>query len=116
MVSTIEALYYASVEVAKHKGDHLKEQEQNLIHLLWLFAEQRILIQKSSKDERSLLPFSEAGKEKQRSLRRYEVTEKQARDKEVGRELKEKVRRAKEVRKNVESVSLLSYHIASIKL
>lgn len=47
MISTIEAIYSASLEIAEHKQSIAKDERGNLIHLLYLFAEQRMSIQRS---------------------------------------------------------------------
>ena len=65
-LSTIEAIYYAALEVDPHNSD--------LIHLLWLFGRQRAAIQSRGiwKDRKGL-PFTEAGKEEIRALRRQKM-------------------------------------------
>jgi len=61
-VSTAEAIYYATWTASA--PDH----RESLVHMLWLFGIQRAVIERRSKDKE--LPFTEAGKEEQRSLRR----------------------------------------------
>jgi len=116
MLSTIEAIYYASLEVADHKGDMSKAAKENLIHLLYLFAEQRISIQRSCQISGESLPYGEKGKEKQRALRRYKGTAKQARDKEKGRLLKESARKEGERASYATGVSSLSQQVANINI
>eukprot|EP00562_Extubocellulus_spinifer_P035880 CAMPEP_0178679182 /NCGR_PEP_ID=MMETSP0699-20121125/51_1 /TAXON_ID=265572 /ORGANISM="Extubocellulus spinifer, Strain CCMP396" /LENGTH=344 /DNA_ID=CAMNT_0020323527 /DNA_START=82 /DNA_END=1117 /DNA_ORIENTATION=- len=116
MLSTIEAIYYASIEVAEHKSTYPKENREGLINILWLFREQRASIQTSSERNRTIPPFNEAGKEQQRALRRYEGTEKQARDKEIGRRLKAKARREREKKKETETLSTLTQKLGGAKI
>ena len=116
MVSTIEAIYYASLEVADHKGDMSKAAKENLIHLLYLFAEQRISIQRSCQISGESLPYGKKGKEEQRALRRYKGTAKQARDKEKGRHLRESARKEREGASNATGVSSLSQQVANINI
>ena len=120
MISTIEAIYYASLEVSEHKRSIPKDERENLIHLLYLFAEQRISIQRSCEEsggDCSSLPFSEKGKEEQRALRRYKVTEKQARDKEKGKLLKEFARKQREAAdKQGAEIPSLSQQVANINI
>jgi nuclear transport factor 2 (NTF2) superfamily protein len=61
-LSTIEAIYYAILET---------DNNENYIHLMWLFALQRAAIQAQGlwKDRKGL-PFTEVGKEEQRAYRR----------------------------------------------
>jgi hypothetical protein len=116
MISTIEAIYYASLEIAERKEGMLKNERENLIHLLYLFAEQRISIQRSCQISGESLPYGEKGKEKQRTLRRYKGTAKQARDKEKGRLLKESARKEREGASNATGVSSLSQQVANINI
>ena len=116
MISTIEAIYYASMEVAEHKEGVLKDEKEKLIHLLYLFAEQRISIQRSCKISGESLPYGEKGKEEQRALRRYKGTAKQARDKEMGRLLKERPRKEREGASKATGVSSLSRQVANINI
>lgn len=111
MISTIEAIYYASLELAEHKRSIPKDERENLIHLLYLFAEQRMSIQRSCEKSGETTPFSEKGKEEQRALRRYKGTEKQARDKEQGKLLKEITRKQREA-----GISSLSQQVAIIDI
>ena len=73
MLSTMEAIYFAAIEVAASKG-WSEEDRQRLMHLMWLFALQRRAIirqqgTKRSGGNSSPLPFSAEGKDKQRNDR-----------------------------------------------
>ena len=94
MMSTIEAIYYASLEVYQGRykqmvvnsspQTHLDEcliDERNSIHLLWLFGLQRQAIIKRAEEEGKPAPCSEDGKEIQRECRRRKTS---WRPKEVG--------------------------------
>jgi hypothetical protein len=48
--------------------------EQNLIHLLWLFGRQRMATLDQAKNEGKAAPCCEDGKEIQRALRRRKIT------------------------------------------
>lgn len=62
-VSTIEAIYYAALELDPHNPD--------LIHLLWIFAKQRAAIREQGPwKDRQHLPFTENAKEAMRIMRR----------------------------------------------
>ena len=62
-LSTIEAIYYAALEVDPENAD--------LIHLLWIFARQRASIQaRGPWKDRMHLPYTEHGKEAMRAMRR----------------------------------------------
>ena len=87
MISTIEAIYYASLEVYQcrykqllHSSspqlliDECLKDETNLIHLLWLFAQQRLATMEKAKEEGKAAPCCEDGKELQRALRRRKIT------------------------------------------
>lgn len=107
MLSTIEAIYFAALEVAKHLQLSLDEDGNNtnsfwdstntesLIDIMWLFALQRAAICRSSPTSKNGddLPFTDAGKEARRALRRTAGTEKQVKDKEKGKKLREEARR-----------------------
>ena len=116
MISTIEAIYYASLEIAEHKQSIPKDERENLIHLLYLFAEQRMSIQRSCEKSGEAAPFSEEGKEEQRALRRYKGTEKQARDKEKGKLLKEIARKQREATEKEAGISSLSQQVAKLDI
>ena len=64
MLSTIEAVYFSAWQAT---DDEL--QRSYLVHLLWIFALQRAVIQKCSKEEQRHPPYSNIGKEEQRKLR-----------------------------------------------
>lgn len=73
MLSTIEAVYFAALEVARQrKWSHAKEK--NLIHIMWLFGLQRAVIRRDSLACQKTIPYSAAGKEEQRALRRRDFT------------------------------------------
>ena len=116
MISTIEAIYYASLEVAEHKRSVSEDGRENLIHLLYLFAEQRMSIQRSCQKSGETTPFSEKGKEQQRALRRYKGTEKQAMDKEKGKLLKAMARNEREAKNGETGMSSLSQTVADINI
>jgi hypothetical protein len=74
MVCTIEALYFASWQAAGTLG-WSKDEQHSLVHMMWLFGQQRGAISKyyatdSARKPPNHLPFTEEGKEYQRSLRR----------------------------------------------
>jgi hypothetical protein len=83
MLSTVEAIYYSSWQVAIAQKWTAAERE-NLVCLLYIFCVQRYLIQqkyeknevKGVKQESPMVPFTEDGKEFQRSLRRLHKTRK----------------------------------------
>jgi hypothetical protein len=73
MLSTMEAIYFAAIEMAAACGWSAEERER-IIHVMWLFALQRrgiIRQQRSNKHGNATgpLPFSTEGKDKQRSAR-----------------------------------------------
>lgn len=87
MMSTIEAIYYASLEVfqSRYKQllldsspqsnlDECLIDEQNLIHLLWLFGQQRLTTMEKASVEGKTAPCCEDGKEMQRALRRRKMS------------------------------------------
>ena len=87
MMSTIEAIYYAALEVHQSKCkqmlmecapqsqlDEYLLDEQNLIHLLWLFGQQRLATMEQAKNEGKAAPCCEDGKEMQRALRRRKIS------------------------------------------
>lgn len=67
MLSTIEAIYIASLEVTRNRWS--QDERNDLIHMLWLFALQRSVIHVKSELEQRVLPFTEEGKESRRMLR-----------------------------------------------
>jgi hypothetical protein len=74
MVCTIEAIYFAAWQAAGTLG-WSKPEQHNLVHMMWLFGQQREVITRrfaanSTKKLSSHLPFTEEGKEYQRTLRR----------------------------------------------
>jgi hypothetical protein len=74
MLCTIEAIYFSAWHAAGTLGWKAAEQ-QSLVHMMWLFAQQREVIRKkyASDDPKKStmhLPFSEEGKEYNRALRR----------------------------------------------
>jgi len=89
MLSTIEAVYFAALEVTDSKMDG----KIDLIHLLWLFALQRAATCNAAQREGRLEPFSEAGKEWKRLQRRNIGTPKHEQDILIGRILKERAKK-----------------------
>ncbi len=67
MLSTIEAIYFATLEVTKNSWP--PDEQDDLIHMLWIFALQRSVIHVKSDLEKRILPFTEQGKESRRVLR-----------------------------------------------
>ena len=87
MMSTIEAIYFASLEVyqSRYKQmvansspqtrlDECLIDERNSIHVLWLFGLQRRAIIKRAEQEGKPAPCSEDGKEMQREWRRRKAS------------------------------------------
>ena len=87
MMSTIEAIYYASLEVyqgrykqlvfgssPQSRIDDCLRDEHNSVHLLWLFGHQRQATLEKAKGEGKAAPCCEDGKEAQRALRRRKIT------------------------------------------
>lgn len=73
-VSTVEAIYFCAWDVASAVGWN-EEEKRNLVHLLWLFGIQREVIRRKYEQDGGTtlpehLPFTEAGKEFQREIRR----------------------------------------------
>lgn len=66
MLSTIEAIYFATVEATR---DWNVSDRRRLIHVMWLFACQHAIVKKKSELEDRSAPFSEEAKLQQRSLR-----------------------------------------------
>lgn len=103
MLSSIEAIYYAAIEVMriKHKYsldagqtsqmDTLEDQN-NLIHLLWLFGHQRAATFKSAQNAGTPAPCTDEGKEMQRAMRKQKGTWRQLRHKEDERRLDERMK------------------------
>ncbi len=67
--STLEAIYFAALQVAISKNLD-KQNIENLIYVMWLFGIQRGSTIKTAIKERKPNPFSLEGKELQRSYRR----------------------------------------------
>lgn len=67
MLSTIEAVYFAAMEVTD--GVWTEPERGELLDLMWLFAIQRSVIHQKSEEEERLLPFSDEGKAERRALR-----------------------------------------------
>ena len=107
-VSTIEAIYYAAMEVSDlryqvltsedQRGDCLADQN-NLKHLLWLFGHQRAATFYAANRDGKPAPGSAEGKELARSLRKQkgEYAFRSERNKEIGKILKEECRRTREL-------------------
>jgi hypothetical protein len=112
MLSTIEAIYFAAFEASQIKYQHLLDagsisqsdssdhmiDQNNLIHLLWLFGHQRAATIKSAQKNGVPAPCTGEGKELQRALRKQRGTWRQLRHKEDERRLKEKIK-VKEAKK-----------------
>ena len=73
MLSTMEAVYVAAKEVITKLPN---KEHYNFSILLWLFALQRASILRHTKDDQREAPFTKAGKEEQRVLRRQQCTRK----------------------------------------
>ena len=104
MLSTIEAVYHAAVEVSdvlEARRQPAVSREENArtskdhIDLLWLFALQRAATLDAARRDGRDPPTSEAEKERRRAMRRTIGTEKHARDLEIGRLRKEQHKREK---------------------
>lgn len=67
MLSTIEAIYFAAMEVTA--GLWTPEERERLIQMMWLFALQHAVIHHRSELESRPTPFSEEGKEIRREMR-----------------------------------------------
>lgn len=109
-VSTIEAIYYAAMEVSEQKYQQAQEQsratleshaadQRNLIHLLWLFGHQRAATLQAANRHGKPAPGTAEAKELARSLRKQkgEYAWRSERNKEIGKILKEECRRMKEL-------------------
>jgi hypothetical protein len=72
MLSTMEAIYFAAVEVSVARG-WSKEKREKIISIMWLFASQRrAIIQQRNRDtwrDVNPMPFSTEGKAQQRNFR-----------------------------------------------
>lgn len=111
-VSTIEAIYYAAMEVSEQRykqeqaldqststlEDHLADQ-RNLMHLLWLFGHQRASTLQAAKRDGKPAPGTAEAKELARALRKQtgDYAWRSERNKEIGKILKEECRRMKEL-------------------
>lgn len=113
-VSTIEAIYYAAMEVSEQKfkqeqalqqtstlEGHLADQ-RNLMHLLWLFGHQRAATLQAAERDGKPAPGTDEAKELARALRKQkgEYAWRAERNKEIGKILKEECRRMKELSLN----------------
>mmetsp|Transcript_21460 Transcript_21460/g.31584 ORF Transcript_21460/g.31584 Transcript_21460/m.31584 type:complete len:329 (-) Transcript_21460:385-1371(-) len=97
MCSTLEAIYFAALEVLqmKTKGDDKFEESSRdaLIHLMWLFGIIRAATVSTAARHGKPLPFTKEGKELQQLLRRTEKgSEKHLRDIERGCNLKDELK------------------------
>lgn len=100
MCSTLEAIYFAAVEVAEVSCcfdfdndsdiDSDNEKRKALIDLMWLFGIQRSATALGARREGKPVPFSKDGKNMQRDLRKTKGSEKHSRDIEIGKQLKAK--------------------------
>lgn len=89
-ISTLEAIYYATLVVSKESTSLTNCNQDKLIHLMWLFGIQRALTSYAAEKRGKEKPFSKEGKEQQRSLRRtIKGSEKHLRDIEAGNKLRE---------------------------
>ncbi len=111
-VSTIEAIYYAAMEVSEQKYQqqqglhqststlegHLADR-RNLMHLLWLFGHQRAATLQAAERDGKPAPGTVEAKELARALRKQtgEYAWRSERNKEIGKILKEECRRMKEL-------------------
>lgn len=97
-ISTLEAIYYAALQI---RQGSFKESEciyENLINLMWLFGVQRSLTSTAADERGKEKPFTDLGKENQRELRRViKGSEKHMRDIEAGKKLREKAKLKTEV-------------------
>lgn len=89
MLSTIEAIFYSSWEVWEFRK---KDQDHDLIHLLYIFGIQRALSGLKAARAGKPYPFSREGKEERRSQRRCIGTDKHKRDLERGISLREQAK------------------------
>lgn len=104
MLSTIEAIYYAAIEVMRIKHSNLNDaghimtqsdsrtDQNNLIHLLWLFGHLRAATMKSAQIAGIPAPCTDEGKEIQRAMRKQKGTWRQLRHKEDERRLNERMK------------------------
>jgi hypothetical protein len=106
MLSTIEAIYFAALEISQVKYGHLLDadmtlqselndhviDQNNLIHLLWLFGHQRAATIISAQRSGIPAPCSAEGKEQQRALRKQRGTWRQLRHKEDEMRLMQKLK------------------------
>ena len=111
-ISTIEAIYYAAFEVWQIKKQQQSKDtisyndisidQNNLIHLLWIFGHQRAATFRSAQSEEIPHPCSDEGKAIQREMRRQKGTWRQLRHKEDERRLRErnKLKEEKKVSSN----------------
>ncbi|KAL7530475.1 hypothetical protein ACHAXR_003516 [Thalassiosira sp. AJA248-18] len=110
MISTIEAIFYAAFEVSQHKMQRTLESNQssqvgsstdlidqnNLMHLVWLFGHQRAATFKAAKNEGIPPPCSDEAKERKRESRKQRGTWRQLRHEED-----ERIRRINEKNKRL---------------
>jgi hypothetical protein len=69
MLSTIEAIYFAAMEITTTTDCWTEEERERLVHIMWLFALQHSVILQRSQIEQRILPFSAEEKSRQRVLR-----------------------------------------------
>jgi hypothetical protein len=72
MLSTMEAVYVAAKEVSTTLPPSERNRNTDYLSLLWLFALQRAAILRHTKAEQREAPFTHAGKEEQRAMRRQQ--------------------------------------------
>mmetsp|Transcript_22965 Transcript_22965/g.34454 ORF Transcript_22965/g.34454 Transcript_22965/m.34454 type:complete len:126 (-) Transcript_22965:420-797(-) len=100
MLSTIEAIYTAAVEVATfHQGFECEQSEHELLlSLLWIFGLIRVATANTARKNGKPLPFSDTDKRERQARLSYIGTEKHKQDKEKGRILKlETAKRKQEI-------------------
>jgi len=85
MLSTIEAIFYAAMEVTRDDPHWTVDERDALIHMFWLFSLQRSVIHEKSEEEQRAPPFSEAGKSERRLLR---FQNEKSRKRYLGKEIK----------------------------
>mmetsp|Transcript_16883 Transcript_16883/g.31265 ORF Transcript_16883/g.31265 Transcript_16883/m.31265 type:complete len:245 (-) Transcript_16883:801-1535(-) len=80
MLSTIEAIYFAALEVSVALGWD-RERRDQIINMMWLFSLQRSIISAKASTSLKPLPFSKEGKAQQKAAR----IRKDGKDKEAQR-------------------------------
>jgi len=75
MLSTLEAIYFAAVQVSPYKSSFTLENKRALIDIMWLFGIQRSLTRATVERDGRPLPFTKDGKELQRLFRKPKQVE-----------------------------------------